>query len=301
MSMSDHAAVKVCLNGKTSNKSKRSRITRLDPSLLQGEEAETIKTEIYAMIKDAPAQWDPHLKLEYAKMCIRTVMEKAQADRKTREASEEQLLNVELDLAVKSLELNNLSVERTADLIEYVEELRVQKSILIENKGKRLAERLGTKWYNEGEKSTKYFLSLLRRTAPDNFVCVENDEGNLLTDEINIENEITNFYKKLYENYDKSELRVADDSFFKEINVVSGEADHEAAEPLGLAELGKVLDTCKDSSPGPDGIPYSILRLLWQEMGPLILRAWEQSIRTGKLAPSHKISFLKLIPKVGKN
>ena len=301
MSMSDHAAVKVCLNGKTSNKSKRSRITRLDPSLLQGEEAEAIKTEIYAMIKDAPAQWDPHLKLEYAKMCIRTVMEKAQADRKTREASEEQLLNVELDLAVKSLELNNLSVERTADLIEYVEELRVQKSILIENKGKRLAERLGTKWYNEGEKSTKYFLSLLRRTAPDNFVSVENDEGNLLTDEINIENEITNFYKKLYENYDKSELRVADDSFFNEINVVSGEADQEAAESLGLAELGKVLDTCKDSSPGPDGISYSILRLLWQEMGPLILRAWEHSIRTGKLAPSHKISFLKLIPKIGKN
>ena len=155
MSMSDHAAVKVCLNGKTSNKSKRSRITRLDPSLLQGEEAEAIKTEIYAMITDAPAQWDPHLKLESAKMCIRTVMEKAQADRKTREASEEQLLNVELDLAVKSLELNKLSVERTADLIEYVEELRVQKSILIENKGKRLAERLGTKWYNEGEKPTK--------------------------------------------------------------------------------------------------------------------------------------------------
>ena len=301
MSMSDHAAVLACLNTKSVGRRQRSRITRLDPNILKGDDAALIKEEIYKMINEAPLEWDPHLKLEYAKMSIRTVLEKAQADRKVREVSEEENLNVELDLAVKTLESTELNAARRIDLIDYVEELRVQKSILIENKGRRLAEKLGTKWYNEGEKSNKYFLGLLRRATPDNFVTIDNEMGTSLNEETEIEAEITNFYKRLYENYDSTNLTINDDSFFDHITGISPMDDREASGQLGLMELGRVLDSCSDSAPGPDGIPYSILRILWQVMGPLILNAWNHSLATGKLAPSHKLSFLKLIPKVGKN
>ena len=67
------------------------------------------------------------------------------------------------------------SVEGNEDLIEYVEELRGKKALLIDKKGERLAEKLGTKWYNEGEKSTRYFLSLINRVTPDDFVELENE------------------------------------------------------------------------------------------------------------------------------
>ena len=301
LTMSDHAAVVASYKNKIGAKRPRSRIPRLDPSVLEGEVAADIKNEIFAMINEAPAAWDPHLKLEYAKMCIRTIVEKAQADRKTREASEEDLLNAELDLAVKSLESSNLGVRQTKEVIEHIEELRTQKAIHVENKGKRLAEKLGSKWYNEGEKSTKYFLSLLRRSSPDNFVKLNLESGATIVNENEIENEIVNFYKRLYENYDDSNLRVGDDSFFDEITGLAAEEARGTSEPLTLTELGKVLDTCKDSAPGPDGIPYSIIRSLWQSIGPIILDAWNHSLATGKLAPSHKISFLKLIPKVGKD
>ena len=33
----------------------------------------------------------------------------------------------------------------------------------------------------------------------------------------------------------------------------------------------------------------------------ILLEAWQHSLRTGNLPPSHKISFLKLIPKLGKD
>ena len=36
-------------------------------------------------------------------------------------------------------------------------------------------------------------------------------------------------------------------------------------------------------------------------MGPLMVEAWDFSLRTGKLCPSHEISFLRLIPKAGKD
>ena len=301
LSMSDHAAVVTALKTKSNKNRSRSRIPRLDPSILQGEAASEVKNEISAMINQASHSWDPHMKLEYSKMCIRTVMEKAQADRKTREANEEELLNTELDLAVKTLEGTSLRVDQVREIIKHVEDLRTQKTILIEKKGKRLAERLGTKWYNEGEKSTKYFLGLLKRPTQDNFVTITNETGTSLTEEKDVENEIVNFYKRLYENYDNSNLRVGDDTFFDEIIGLSDEDARSTTEVLNLEELGKTLDSCSDSTPGPDGISYSILRNLWQIMGPIISDAWRHSLATSKLAPSHKISFLKLIPKVGKD
>ena len=66
-------------------------------------------------------------------------------------------------------------------------------------------------------------------------------------------------------------------------------------------ELREVLHSCSDSAPGPDGIPYSILGLMWPAYGPLLVDAWNHSLRTGKLPQSHKTSYLKLIPKAGKD
>ena len=68
-----------------------------------------------------------------------------------------------------------------------------------------------------------------------------------------------------------------------------------------MEDLGTTLRTCRDSAPGPDGISYSIISSLWTIYGPAITDAWEYSLRTGKLVPSHRVSFLKLIPKAGKD
>ena len=56
--------------------------------------------------------WNPHLKLEYAKMCIRTVVEQVQADRKKKELSEEEELNEEFNIAVISLESSAIDEEK---------------------------------------------------------------------------------------------------------------------------------------------------------------------------------------------
>ena len=68
-----------------------------------------------------------------------------------------------------------------------------------------------------------------------------------------------------------------------------------------MNELRGVLDTCSDSTPGPDGITYRVWRELWTTASPILLEAWNYSISVGKLPPSHKTSYLKLIPKLGKD
>ena len=304
VTFSDHAAVEAEFSLKNVEVTNKSKITRLDPSLLCSKEGkDLIEASFVELFRNACPNWDPHLKLEYAKMCIRTVAEKAQADRKKKEISTEEELGEELNLAMRSLQDQNLREEQIDELIEHIEELRNKKSVLVEEKGRRLAEKLGTKWYNEGEKSTKYFLRLLNRSNPDKFTSINKESGEEVTGQKEIEDTIVDFYKTLYENYEKGHLRDIDisDDFFKNLQPVTGDDEEEVVNQIGLEELGRTLAGCKDSAPGPDGIPYSFYKALWRWVGPLILDAWNYTISTGKLCPSHKVSFLKLLPKPGKD
>ena len=66
-------------------------------------------------------------------------------------------------------------------------------------------------------------------------------------------------------------------------------------------DLQEALSTCKDTSPGPDGIPYLIYSKYWKLMGPILLEAWKHSVRTGTLPTSHLESIITLLPKEGKD
>ena len=194
LSFSDHAAIEASFIFVANKSSPRSRITRLDPSLARDPNTKTAIVSGYEeMLSTMPDSWDPHMKLDFAKMCIRTVVERVQAERKTREASEEERLNEELYLAIAQLAEGTAGV--TGDLIDYIEELRSKKARLIEEKGSRLAEKLKTKWFNEGEKSNRYFLRLLNRAMPDDFKKLEGQDGRVIDDPNEVEKEIVNFYK----------------------------------------------------------------------------------------------------------
>ena len=302
LSFSDHAAVEANFNHAKKPNAPKSKIARLDPSILKNPETKALIVHAFnEMNSKAMPDWNPHMKLEYAKMSLRSVVEKIQSEIKRKEKSEEEELNEELDLAVKALSRDNVTAGAAANLIDYIEELRGKKQLLIDAKGRKLAEKLGTKWYNEGEKSTRYFLRILNRSMPDKFSTLTGSNGLVIEGEAEIESEIVDFYKKLYENYEKPEPEHSDNSFFDNISAVEPEVESRIADTITLEELRKTLRSCSDSTPGPDGIPYSYLEALWQTFGPLIIGAWNYSLRTGILPPSHKLSFLKLIPKAGKD
>ena len=101
LSYSDHAEVAVSFESNDQKCFQRARIPRLDPSLIKERDTRSqIELDFVEMLNQGSASWDPHMKLEYAKMCLRTVAEKVQAERKRREKSEEELLNEELNLAI---------------------------------------------------------------------------------------------------------------------------------------------------------------------------------------------------------
>ena len=137
---------------------------------------------------------------------------------------------------------------------------------------------------------------------PDQFQKVEREDGVVVTDPAAIEEEIVLFYKRLYENYTTVVSEPASDvDFFNNIQPISGDEANCITKDITMAELADTVATCKDSAPGPDGIPYSLMRLLWYSYGKLLYESWRYSLEIKQLPPSHRISYLKLIPKAGKD
>lgn len=86
LSLSDHAAIELDLKVKALEAVQKSKIARLDPSLLENEAIKTSSiSEFEELQSQAGESWNPHLKLKYSKMFIRTLVEKARADRKKKE------------------------------------------------------------------------------------------------------------------------------------------------------------------------------------------------------------------------
>ena len=306
LSSSDHAAVVV--EFKLMNRSipnKRANIARLDPSLLLNQVyAEKIRADFDEMFGTCCEGWDPHTKLEFAKVCLRTVVERLQADRNKKEKTDEEGVSESLNRLIERLAtIDQNETDEKEELLVLIEALRNRKEVLIDEKGRRLADRLATKWFNEGEKSNKYFLRLLNRQAPDKLDTLIKEDGTEINDLEEINKAVVAFYKELYENYDDSliERDSNDSTFFDNLERCSHNDDLNVSAPVTLGELAAVLKTCQDSAPGPDGIMYSYIRFLWSTFGPLLLNSWLYSLRTGNLAPSHKLSFLRLIPKAGKD
>ena len=88
---------------------------------------------------------------------------------------------------------------------------------------------------------------------------------------------------------------------FDEITPVSAQVRDEVSVAKTIEELYEVMKSCKNSAPGPDGIPYSIWTGLWSIAGKVLMEAWKYPLETNVLSPSHRGSFLKLIPNAGKD
>ena len=67
--------------------------------------------------------------------------------------------------------------------------------------------------------------------------------------------------------------------------------------PITLGEMWDTIKSIRTITPGPDGISNLYIKKLWNTFGPIILDAWNYSITTNNLPPSHKTSLLRLIPK----
>ena len=300
LTASDHAAVIAKFDLLASNKSTKPNLSRLDPRLLQDHDGRVKLDEVFQeLFAQRSANWNPHVSLEYCKMCIRTAANAANGMIKAKYRDEEAVLNADINEVVDEMSKDGTTQERLLLLRHKLEDLRMLKRRLIDKIGTRLQLRTARHWYIEGELSNKYFFNLLNKRSNDETNVIINEAGTEVRDPAGIETEIRNFYKNLYESVPE-EINV-DPNFFRNVSPVDQAAADDVTRRITIQDLEATLATCADSSPGPDGIPYSYLKHFWADFGVVLVNAWHYSLGIGELPPSHQKSYLRLIPKAGKD
>ena len=66
-----------------------------------------------------------------------------------------------------------------------------------------------SKWVEEGEKNTKYFLNLEKKNYLNKLISTLSIDGKITTNKNEISNELTNFYQELY----SEKLKTTSDSY----------------------------------------------------------------------------------------
>jgi len=294
---SDHCLVSLVLEDKI-RQNKTRRVTSLPIYILNiAEEKSKIMdglNEFHQMIND---NWGAHTKLEFLKTGLRTVVGEVIKLRNRKEREELEKIQTELERRMVSSS-RTISLRATEENTREVEILFNRRNAILESKCDALAAKAKTKWFHEGEKSNKYFLNLLRKRGTVTEINKLVTDDGIITNEGAIQQEISKFYKDLYE---KGGQPCIDATFFTEINKVQGAVADSVIQPILKDELFETLKTCKDSAPGPDGIPYAYYKHFWCIFGDIMVETWSESLATNSLPPSHKNSILRLLPKEGKD
>jgi hypothetical protein len=274
-------------------------ICKLDPQVVTNSESLIqLKQYVKDQLETIDPSATPHFVLEFTKMTIRTKALEIGKSLREIEATNLKLINDDIKLH-ENLLANATSADEENDITLHIEQLCNEKNRILDMQGKQLAWKTKTKWYSEGEKSNKYFLNLLKQKG------VSNEMSNITIDNVNftdpkeISVAVNSYYDRLYNN--NCTINYDENSFFNELFTLQAGEAAPITEPLTVNELWATLRPLKDSAPGPDGISHIYLKKLWDIIGPIILNAWNYSIATNTLPPSYTRSYLRLIPKAGKD
>ena len=302
LTTSDHSAVVVKLISNR-QRNKRKTITRIDTTFMSNIKLRTnfLREVDERMDQLKETNLDPHGKLEFLKMSIRSVAIDIATNH--RKEKEKEFKEIESGLRFWQQTFENSTHPKFNDIArQNLDILIVRRNTYLNERGKYLSERSKSKWYQEGERSTKYFLNLNKAKNNKNEMVELMIEGNMTTNQDQINNYVERFYTQLYEKGDSHETNSKDlDLFLDNLDRVPDDMVNLMDSNLSTEEIYETLKDCNDSAPGPDGIPYSLIKLTWKYFGPALIESWNYAEKIGKLAPSHDMSYLRLLPKEGKD
>ena len=209
--------------------------------------------------------------------------------------------------AISSLEkelqhFNKMSLD--ANQLQRKETIQSELDMLYNERCNGAKIRSRAKWFDKGEKSNKFFLSLEQHRQTRNVITSLKLENNVkVSSQSGIIQAIGSYYEKLYtcnHDVDKHEMN----EYINE-NSIDNEINDEDRAMLGKipseSECHKVLNNMKDNkSPGFDGIPSEFYKFFWEYIKGPYLDMINECWNLEKLPISMKTAIISLIHKSSK-
>jgi hypothetical protein len=163
--------------------------------------------------------------------------------------------------------------------------------------------RSGIKFMEEGEKCTKYFLSLEKQRSKSNTIMSINDEkGSSVSDEKEIVDVIAKSFHKKYNNFNMpyNDVSQKAEKFASDLSIptLSQEDLELCDETITIEELNLALESMnRGSAPGSDGLPLEWYVTFWPHIKNYLLENFNYSFTKGYLSASQRLGVIALFHK----
>lgn len=215
---------------------------------------------------------------------------------KTRKTEKEKVMNDALN-TVAELEMNlcEENVERYEEAMEVLREIQSEKE-------KGLIIRSRAKWYEEGEKSSKYFLNLEKRNKKKTQINSLKIKNRITHNQQIIRDEFRSFYQSLYTNRDtKDQIKKIRRFLDKACTPTISEKEQKSLErDLTKFELKKATESLNDSTPGNDGLGKKFYITFWNNLNQYLYNSLQETIKKGILSNSQRQANIILLEKKGR-
>lgn len=241
---------------------------------------------------------NPQLFLETLLMEIRGKTISYASYKKKEKGKKEEELKREILMLEKRVD--NGSMQILEDKKSELEQLRKEKL-----RGRVIRSRM--QWIEEGEKPSSYFCGLESRNFTSKIIPkIEKENGEIVTNQYEILNEVKCFYEKLYQNRDE----VHEGCKFNDIKKglkgsnhkkLSLEESDELEGHISLEEAGKVLKNMKNNkSPGSDGFSTEFFKFFWIDLGIFVVDSLNYGYEKRELSITQKQGIITCLPKGNK-
>ena len=294
---SDHRMVISTFESATFKRGKG--LYKINASLLEDNDyCSLIIKEIHRTINEY-SSCNPHYIWDMIKINVRDLSQlysrqKAKIKKDRLKDIQSKLQNLE-----EAVAYNPLDQEKWNDIAKCKAELEIIE--MERAKGAQIRSQI--KYIEQGEKCTKYFLTLEKIRSENNTITrIKNREGNITTNETKILEEISSKYNERYNKSKLSYNQVSDlmNDYVLNLNLPSLDEEERlyCDRPLSELEIAEALKLMNvESSPGSDGIPTEFYIKFWEHIKVPLVNCYQFSAQSDILSPSERLGVIALFHK----
>ena len=231
-------------------------------------------TAKYESIDDKGLKWDL-IKMEIRGFTVKYTKVKAK-----RRKNDELILQNKINELQLKLESNPNNSQYLNDL--YAAKLSLQKIVHFKTKGAILRSKV--RWYDEGERNTRYFFNLENRCqSKKNIDKLKIDDNTFIYDQFAILDKQKQFYESIYQSRENDNNNSQESVFFKAENITPLSLDDQLLcdGPITDAEcINAINGFTKDKTPGTDGFSAEFYKFFWPELRAEMLSSFHFAFQT---------------------
>ena len=210
----------------------------------------------------------------------------------------EEELEKSIAMLEKQIDNSNINKSNSNHIKEKIRSLKDEWEQIIEHRTRGAIVRSKSRWYNEGEKNTKYFLTLEKRHFKQGTISqLKTKDTDLITSDKEILAECKSFYQQLYTS--RKNVRYSSAAFFQPDNGTKLN-DEQQKICEGLLTKQECVEALKNmdpgKTPGTDGFPAEFYKVFWTDISTPLVASLNFAFNNGCMSITQRRGIIKLIP-----